>query len=132
MVAKAMMSVADAIQREGLAFVLTGLPGQVEGLLAIDQGLFVPSELSLEPADIVQRDRLPGHVAGGAVQIKGPLGAGDGVGKQSLLGQRRAEGDVDIALTGEIAEPVEQGESLAPRGGAAEGSPPLTLALPRQ
>ena len=52
--AEAMMSVADTIQREGLAFALTGLPGQIESLAAIDQGLFVPSELSLEPADIVQ------------------------------------------------------------------------------
>ena len=68
------MGVPDAVQSAGLAGARADLAVQVEGLLAVGEGLLVPAGLGAVPAGRVEGRGLAGPVARGPVEIQGPLG----------------------------------------------------------
>src|SRR3712207_872288 len=103
---------AEAVPGSGLADAITRLPQQGQGLLAADQGLMVVTELSLEPADGVERAGLPVRVIGGPEVPQRPPSVVESLSVTTLSLERPRQGEVGLRLADPVVELLEQGQGL--------------------
>jgi hypothetical protein len=98
------VGVAQAVPGAGLSFAEAQVPHQHQRVLAEDQGLVILTELSVGPADAVERDSLSARVAGEAEFVESLASILEGVREAALLRGNFGHPYVDICLAAEIAD----------------------------
>ena len=85
---------------------------QIQGLLAVGEGLLMVSEQGMTPAEVVERAGLPEAIAGNAGEVQGVLVVGEGLGVVALSLTDHGKGAVSAGLAVVVVEGLIEGEGL--------------------